>query len=105
PPGWRRVEMLVGQRSAIATLPGPNMDFSHRNRVGRLRRPQEHQPSIAAPARSVGRHDTQQAEARAGPRRSRSCLYDASMAVRQSAGIVLFRRAAGLAREPEVLLG
>ena len=27
------------------------------------------------------------------------------MAVRQSAGIVLFRRAAGVAREPEVLLG
>jgi predicted NUDIX family NTP pyrophosphohydrolase len=39
------------------------------------------------------------------PDGSRCCLYDALMAVRQSAGILLFRRPAGLAREPEVLLG
>jgi predicted NUDIX family NTP pyrophosphohydrolase len=32
-------------------------------------------------------------------------VYDASMAVRQSAGIVLFRRPATRAQEPEVLLG
>ena len=39
------------------------------------------------------------------PDGSRCCLYDALMAVRQSAGILLFRRPAGLARKPEVLLG
>jgi predicted NUDIX family NTP pyrophosphohydrolase len=36
---------------------------------------------------------------------SRRCLYDASVAVRQSAGIVLFRRPAVLTRDPEILLG
>ena len=41
----------------------------------------------------------------ADPDGSRCCLYDALMAVRRSAGILLFRRPAGPAREPEVLLG
>ena len=38
------------------------------------------------------------------PEWSRCCPYDASMAIRQSAGILLFRRPAA-ARDPEVLLG
>ena len=37
--------------------------------------------------------------------RPQRCLYDASVTVRQSAGILLFRRPAVFAREPEVLLG
>jgi predicted NUDIX family NTP pyrophosphohydrolase len=44
---------------------------------------------------------------RGGRRRSVTgrCLYDASMAVRQSAGIVLFRRSPVVTGAPEVLLG
>jgi predicted NUDIX family NTP pyrophosphohydrolase len=60
--------------------------------------------TIAAPASWLCETDSMRTFRRE-PEWPRRCLYDACMAVRRSAGILLFRRGAALADTAEILLG